>query len=294
MVCFSSFRAAEYSGWRVRGSISAAPKRRSGMNGYTRDFFDRHLEGSRRSARIVVPIIMELLRPKRVVDVGCGLGIWLRVFRDLGAVEILGIDGNYVDRERLEIDVRHFLPQDLANPPPLDRKFDLAVSLEVAEHLPESSADTFVRYLTDLAPAVLFSAAVPCQGGTNHLNEQWPDYWAARFERRGYRTLDCIRTRIWDNPDVECWYAQNMLLFACQVIAELPRRPSAPGEARWPGLSRVHPRQFIGSIEYMQGLLQERDADLIRLRAEFEAELARRDDLIRELKRKKGIVPEKA
>src|SRR5262245_20958009 len=171
------------------------------MNPYTDEFFDQHQEGSRRSARIIVPLIMELIGPKSVVDVGCGLGTWLSVFRHHGVERILGIDGDYVNRQRLEIAQHEFFVRDLSSPTPIDRGFDLAVSLEVAEHLPERSADSFVDFLTSLAPVVLFSAAVPCQGGTNHLNEQWPDYWAARFESRGYRTCDYIRDRIWDNPD---------------------------------------------------------------------------------------------
>src|SRR5262245_37997923 len=195
------------------------------MKPYTDEFFDRHLEGSRRSALLVVPMIMDLVRPRRVVDVGCGRGTWLAAFRDYGAEEILGIDGDYVDRERLEIAPDEFLRCDLSRPPAVDRQFDLAVCLQVAEHLPEESADNLVALLTSLAPVVLFSAAVPSQGGTNHVNEQWPDYWAARFEDRGYKTCDVIRDRIWDCADLECWYAQNILLFSRQQLAAVEPGP---------------------------------------------------------------------
>jgi hypothetical protein len=70
-----------------------------------------------------------------------------------------------------------------------------------------------VTSLTLLGPVVLFSAAVPGQGGTRHLNEQWPEYWVALFERREYIAIDCIRRRVWDNDEVSWWYSQNMLLF---------------------------------------------------------------------------------
>jgi hypothetical protein len=205
-------------------------------------------------------------------------GQWLAVFRDHGVEEILGIDGDYVNTQRLEIAADEFLACDLSNPIAVDRRFDLAVSLEVAEHLPEGSADAFVGLLTSLAPIVLFSAAVPCQGGTNHVNEQWPNYWAARFESRGYGTFDYIRDRIWDSADVECWYAQNILLFSRRQISA-PAEP-APGAAQspWRALSRVHPRQFIGSIDYMRTLVSDRDAEIERLRAELERHAARHEN----------------
>jgi SAM-dependent methyltransferase len=245
------------------------------MNPYTEEFFEGLLEGSRRSARLVVPIIMELVRPKRVVDVGCGLGTWLSVFRDHGAEEILGIDGDYVDSQRLEIAPHEFLARDLSRPISIDRRFDLAVCLEVAEHLPEGSADAFVAFLTSLAPVVLFSAAVPYQSGTNHINEQWPDYWAARFADRGYGMCDFVRDHIWDNPDVEWWYAQNILLFSRQHLP-VPVEPAlVVAKPGWRALSRVHPRLFTSTIQYMGRVVREREAQLDQTRTELGAALNR-------------------
>ena len=105
------------------------------------------------------------------------------------------------------------LAGDLAQPLQIDRRFDLALSLEVAEHLPPECGSEFVQTLTDLSSVILFSAAIPFQGGTDHLNEQWPEYWADRFDARGYVPIDCIRRRIWRNEDVEWWYAQNLMFF---------------------------------------------------------------------------------
>jgi SAM-dependent methyltransferase len=252
------------------------------MKLYTEEFFDRHLEGSRRSALLVVPMIMDLVRPKRVVDVGCGRGTWLAAFRDYGAEEILGIDGDYVDPDRLEIAQHEFLACDLSSPLVLDRRFDLAVCLEVAEHLPEGSADNLVALLTSLAPVVLFSAAVPSQGGTNHVNEQWPDYWAARFEDRGYKLCDSIRDRIWDSPDVEWWYAQNILLFSRQQMATPEPAPNGD-RPRWPALRRVHPRLFTSTVDYMWSLVHHCEAEIDASRAQLAAASA-------ELNRQRGEV----
>jgi SAM-dependent methyltransferase len=181
---------------------------------YTNAFFDTIRGGSRRSAQVVVPIVLQMLHPKSVVDVGCGDGTWLSVFRELGISETVGLDGDYVDRRQLQIPQDQFEATDLSSPFGLPRTFDLAMSLEVAEHLPPQSAEGFVDCVTRLAPLVLFSAAIPRQGGTQHLNEQWPEYWAALFRARDYLPIDCIRGRIWGSEQVEWYYAQNLLLFA--------------------------------------------------------------------------------
>src|SRR5690606_11269946 len=130
----------------------------------------------------------------------------------------------YVNRAQLEIDPADFQPADLTRPPQLDQRFDLAMSLEVAEHLPAAAADSFVSLLTSTADCVFFSAAIPGQGGVSHLNEQPHRYWAEKFARRGYLQLDPVRPRIWQNPDVYRFYSQNAFLFVrAEVVAADPR-----------------------------------------------------------------------
>jgi hypothetical protein len=62
------------------------------------------------------------------------------------------------------------------------------------------------------------------QGGTHHVNEQWPAYWQDLFERQGYRMLDLIRREIWTNPEIQFWYRQNIFLFVVEdLVASRPR-----------------------------------------------------------------------
>lgn len=205
-------------------------------------------EGKKRSPRQIVPWLMELLQPQSVVDVGCGPGYWLAVFRELGVVEVLGFDGDWVDQTRLEIPAGSFHPVNLRQPLPCDRKFDLALSLEVAEHLPEQNAAGLVETLTGLSQSVLFSAAIPGQGGQGHVNEQWPEYWMGLFGQRGFQCLDCIRPRFWSNPEVEYWYAQNTLLFCAPAV--LQGRPVLGQLARQGGpVALVHPRLYLRKLE---------------------------------------------
>ncbi len=220
------------------------------MELYSEDFHKAYVEGSRQSAKVIVPLVVELLKPITVVDVGCSLGSWLSVFQEYGIEDFLGIDGAHLDERILEIPKEKFLQFDLRRPLHLDRQFDLAVSLEVAEHLPAESADLFVGSLTRLSPAVLFSAAIPFQGGM-HLNEQWPGYWASKFEQRGYAVIDCIRRRIWQNDNVKRWYAQNMLLFVRND--HLKNHPQLEQELERTFISQlsiVHPKSFLAAVSW--------------------------------------------
>jgi SAM-dependent methyltransferase len=209
---------------------------------YDRDYFESQARGTKRSAEVIVPVVMELLSPRSVCDVGCGQGIWLGVFEQHGVRDVLGIDGDYVDRESLQIDPEKFVFADLQQGVPDVGSFDLAVSLEVAEHLPESAAQNFVAGLVGLAPAVLFSAAVPGQGGLGHVNEQWPPYWRQLFLEHDYRLVDCVRPRIWNSSDVKEWYRQNTLLFAApSVLQAVPALLKEKEHAAGRPLSIVHP-----------------------------------------------------
>ena len=183
------------------------------LNLYTNSFFESHSDGSESSARVILPILCERIQFQNVVDVGCGIGNWLSVFVEKGISDVVGVDGSYVDRQMLRIESRCFVEHDLTLPLHLERRFELAMCMEVAEHLPEASANTLVESLVGLSDQILFSAAIPGQPGTGHINPQWQSYWIGKFEALGYRCVDCIRPKVWHNPKVEYWYAQNSFLF---------------------------------------------------------------------------------
>jgi SAM-dependent methyltransferase len=217
---------------------------------YNQTFFAAIADESYRSAAIILDIVSSYLDVTSVVDVGCGTGTWLKVWRERGVEEMLGIDGDYVDKSQLRIGPDKFLAMDLADPIPVGRRFDLAQSLEVAEHLPENKARKFVDLLTSLSDVILFSAAIPYQGGTCHMNEQWPEYWARLFEGNGYRFIDAIRPHVWGDPNVCYYYAQNTFIAMRSPLVD--RHPTLGPIARATGpnaLSRVHPRKWMESQE---------------------------------------------
>lgn len=180
------------------------------MGQYDERFYANIRDGIKSSAEVVVPMVKTLLEPDCVIDVGGGEGWWAREFFQLGSMVTL-IDGDYV--EPCDFGGR-FIPHDIGGTPlPADLgQYDLAVCLEVAEHLPPSRGASFITELCGLAPAILFSAAIPGQGGTGHVNEQWPDYWAALFDDSGYAVTGALRFMIWGDGRVENWYRQNLLL----------------------------------------------------------------------------------
>ena len=180
---------------------------------YDADFFRRNIEGASRSAAVIVPHVLEVIPAKSVADVGCGVGVWAAEFLRHKVQDVLGIDGVHVPHEQLKISPDRFVARDLSQGLNLNRRFDLAVCLEVAEHLPATRAESLVADLVSLAPAVLFSAAIPNQRGVNHVNEQWPEYWQKLFAVHNYRLLDCIRSAVWLDGRVEWWYRQNILLY---------------------------------------------------------------------------------
>ncbi len=196
-----------------------------------------------RTAQQVIPIVQQFVPIRSVCDVGCGVGTWLRAFLEAGAKDIAGLDGYYVEN-LLEIPDSAFHRVDLRQPLRLDRSFDIAMSIEVAEHLPERRSISFVEDLTRLAPVVLFSAAIPRQGGTAHINEQWQSQWAAIFAHYDFVTCDVLRPLIWDNADIARWYRQNILLFCRRdFLPEVPKLASRRDNAL--PLSVVHPQQYL-------------------------------------------------
>ena len=162
---------------------------------------------SRESAAVVVPMLEELVGPRRVLDVGCGTGAWADAFD----CETLGVDVH----DSHHVTAENYVQQDLSQPFDFGR-FDLALCLEVAEHLPEDAASTLVASLVNAAPVVAFSAAIPGQIGVGHVNCQWPDYWRAQFADHGYRQYDTLRARIWDDDRVAWWYRQNIFLYSAE------------------------------------------------------------------------------
>ncbi len=182
--------------------------------GYSSAFLQYAARSSSYSANVITSHVSSLIPLESVLDVGCASGTWLRAWAEHGVGFVYGIDGNWVDRESLELPSSNFSAINLADGFDLGRKFDLVQSFEVAEHLQPSAAEHFVDGLTSHARCyILFSAAPPGQGGDHHVNERSYDYWREMFGRRGFAVLDCIRPYVIGDKRVSFWYRYNSFLY---------------------------------------------------------------------------------
>ena len=180
---------------------------------YDDAFYQTVRDGARRSANAVVDtILMRALipRPKSVIDVGCGEGWWAAAFGRHGCMT-LAVDNHPKPPAGSPLAESSWAQHNLNEPLPADLgHHDLAVCLEVGEHLPASCADQLVDGLSGVSDQILWSAAIPGQGGHGHINEAWPSYWLRKFEAHGFSVSGAIRWIIWDHPEVENWYRQNL------------------------------------------------------------------------------------
>jgi SAM-dependent methyltransferase len=181
---------------------------------YDAAFMDYAVLSNSLSARAIIGLLMPHLSLTSVLDIGCATGTWLKEWKAAGITDVCGVDGSYVNRERLQIAPQEYKAWDLSQPFNLGRVFDLVQSLEVAEHLPATASDQFVTSLVAHATGlILFSAAPPGQGGEFHINERPYAYWRAQFREHGYRPFDFIRPHIVERFDISFWYRFNMLLY---------------------------------------------------------------------------------
>jgi hypothetical protein len=169
----------------------------------------------------------------------------LSVIKNLGIGKIKGLDGPWVKLENLKIPKESFEKVRLDKNIQISEKYDLAISLEVAEHLPEQSSEMFIKSITNASDIVLFSAAIPFQPGENHINCQWPDYWNRLFKSYGYIAIDFIRRKIWHEQEIGFWYKQNILLYVKRDKMNLIKVNADDICIDYPLISLVHPDNYL-------------------------------------------------
>lgn len=215
----------------------------SDLAAYDRSFYAGQQPRSTLAAETVAAFLCAQLPLGSVLDVGCGLGGWLAAFSRHGVGDTIGVDGPHVDQGALAIPPSRFVAHDLGTALDLERRFDLVISIEVAEHLDAALAPRFVADLCRHGDLILFSAAIPFQGGVGHVNEQWPSYWAGLFAQQGYWPADIVRPHLWNDERIMYWYKQNMLLYVREGAGiDLPI-------GALPALDVVHPSRYLEAAD---------------------------------------------
>lgn len=180
---------------------------------YDNEFYNEQSSWSYNSAKIVMPIIIELFSPKSMADVWCWIWTWLKAWKELWIEKIKWFDWEYALNNELKIDKSEFTPIDLQTKLIADSKYDIAISLEVWEHIYDKHINTYVENLCTLSDIIIFWWAIPWQWWINHVSENWPTFWKMKFEEKWYVMLDIIRQKILNNTNIEYWYRQNMFVF---------------------------------------------------------------------------------
>jgi len=218
---------------------------------YDSSYYAGQLPGALQSARVILGILFEICHPQSVFDLGCGQGAWLAAAEELGCTSLAGADGPWVDRAMLMSKNIDFSSVNLEDEFRVSERFDLCISVEVAEHLSPRRAQAFVETLCALSDLVVFSAAIRMQGGINHINEQRQSFWAEHFNALSYECFDLFRPLLWSDRRIESWYRQNVLLYVKSshpVAHEVQAKILRPGP-----LDIVHPEIYEGNLEtYMR------------------------------------------
>jgi SAM-dependent methyltransferase len=245
---------------------------------YSEDFFRGNANSAAQSARPILELVHGLYHPTSIVDVGCGSGGWLAAAEGVGFTVLRGYDGPWADPSKYTSPAIDFRPVNLEESTvELDRRFDLAMSVEVAEHLSESRSDIIVDLLCGASDVVLFGAAIPMQGGTHHIHERPQTYWIEKFRARGYEVFDVIRPTVWDNDDIRWWFRQNTFLFVKEGSDVIDREVLRSMEKTlW---DVVHPANFQRKVTVMR----QHAADLRAARKEAERLAAREKKLERRI-----------
>ena len=238
---------------------------------YHPQYHDGKVVPGRHAAERILPIVFSVVNVRSMVDVGCGPGAWLDVAHELGVPTLAGVEGEWAsewfggDRGSLGFElVLTNLEDDLRLP----STFDLAICIEVIEHLSPARGEAFVADLCRCAPHVLFGAAIPGQKGPNHLNEQWLSVWAECFAAHRYRPLDVVRPRVWGDDDLRVPHRQNPVLFVREDLYDRAARRALTTEPpSLAALDQVHPALFTARSNALRTALEPHVRRRVRLAA---------------------------
>jgi hypothetical protein len=205
------------------------------------------------SADVILRQLRKIFPVSSFLEAGCGSGHWTKVAQSLGVADCIAADGEWALNNDLVIDRQIFKVADFNNPVDWGRRFDMAICLEVAEHVKGDAAEAIVESLTQASDVVYFGAAIPFQGGYGHINERWPSWWRAKFEARKYTCYDLVRPIIWHDNTIHYWYRQNAFCYVNTNNVEMTQRAVEAQREIYANailIDAVHPEKYEDFASY--------------------------------------------
>ena len=230
---------------------------------YTKEFYESVDLRATETAEIVFKVVNSFIEVRSIVDAGCGSGAWVRSSIKEGAKKAYGVDlgsslalikKNESFREILADGRLVLIERDFVHNPDADiPSADLAICLEVVEHLPEDVAKSLVHRLTEASNFIVFSAAQPGQGGTYHINERPIQYWVKEFAKYEVEPYDPFRETLMKNPRIPRFYSLNMLLFVAKGAENFEvkiKNHSGLWNTKITNLKKLEKRSFLEILRY--------------------------------------------
>lgn len=183
---------------------------------------DEKLHHNFKDPKIIIEEILKHFHPKKVIDLWCWLGAFVKTFQDHW-IDAYWVNWPRVEKDKLVMNEDRLIIKNLEEFCDFKKWYDMAITIEVAEHIDAKYADNFIKTITSCADIIIFSAAIPWQWWFKHVNEQSPEYREEKFNKLWYRFYDVFRWKFWNNKDIAISHRQNMFL----VMKEWINLPSS-------------------------------------------------------------------
>ncbi len=189
---------------------------------YHQSFYDSVSARAEKTAQITRELISSFLTPESLIDIGSGDGVWtftyLSGFSNLNATVVDLPETQFKFINNLSSRV-HVIQQDFELGVNLPSSiFDLAICVEVIEHLSPRAAQELISYICKHSKVVLFSGATKGQGGTHHINENTQSFWIESMVNRGMKAYDVVRPVLSGEKEVPSYYKNNIFLYVNESL----------------------------------------------------------------------------